>query len=202
MGAARYEVVVVNAKTSKPLTREWATSELLKSVKWLKRMNAQGSDIYIRPLDGPELMLVDGLDAETLERIRSQGLAPAAVIETAPGRLQAWVKLSDRPLPAELRKPAVLGLARVFPEVGELGRLAGFTNQLAEANKVGRHSYVLARETTGNVAPSAQPYLDAVDRLLREHAAERQRLAQVDEQRAAQVEKAMRAPHRDRGRTR
>lgn len=211
MGAARYEVVIVNAKTSKRLTRECATSELLKSVKWLKRMNAQRSDIYIRPLDGPELMLVDGLDAGTLERIRSQGLAPAAVIETAPGRLQAWVKLSDSSLPEELRKPAVSGLARIFPKIGEHGRLAGFTNQQVEAHPAGRQSFVLARETTGKVAPAARPYLDAIDRLVREHAAEmqllaqaaeRQRFIQIQRQQLVKVEKATRPPRRDVHRSR
>jgi hypothetical protein len=51
------------------------------------------------------------------------------------------------------------------------------------------------REAKGKVAPSAQPYLDAIDRLLREHAVERQRLAQVEMQRVAKVEKASRALH-------
>jgi hypothetical protein len=202
MGAERYEVVIDNARTRKQSTRAWGTSELLKSVKWLKRMNAQGGDIYIRPLDGPELMLVDGLDAEALDGFRSKGLAPAAVIETMPGLLQAWVKLSDHPLQEGLRKPAISGLARIFPKVGEHGRLAGFTNQQVEANRAGRQSYVLVLDATGKVAPSAQPYLDAIDRLLREHAYKKQQLAHVEKQRVAQVEKAIRATHRDRGRSR
>lgn len=187
----------------------------MKSVKWLKRMNAQGSDIYIRPIDGPELMLADGLDAESLERIRSKGLAPAAVIETAPGCFQAWVKLSDRPVPEEQRQPAASGLARMFPKVGEHGRLAGFANQQVAANPAGRQSYVLAREATGKVAPSARAYLDAIDRLLRGHAVGRQRTAQFERERLDQVgrqrlvqgerdrlvhgEKDLRAPRRDRG---
>jgi hypothetical protein len=210
MGAERYEVVIVNPKTRKRTTREWRISDLVNSVKWLKRMNAQGSDIYIRPLDGPELMLADGLDAQTLEQIRSEGLEPAAVIQTAPGRFQAWVKLSDNPLPEKLRKPAVSGLASIFPKVGEHGRLAGFANQQIEANWAGRQLYVLARETTGIVAPAARSYLDAMERLIREHAAERQRLAQVERERLLQVERvrltqvegAGRAPRRDRGRSR
>jgi hypothetical protein len=210
MGAERYEVVIVNAKTRKQTTREWRTPDLVKSVKWLKRMNAQGGDIYVRPLDGPEMMLVDELNAGALERMRSKGLAPAAVIETVPGRLQAWVKLSDHPLPERLRQTAVSGLARIFPKVSEHGRLAGFTNQQVEANPVGRQLYVLAREMPGKVALAAGPYLDAIDRLLCEHAAERRRLAQVERerliqaerQRLLQVEKAPHAPRRDRGRSR
>jgi hypothetical protein len=210
MGAERYEVVIINAKTKKQTTREWRTPDLVKSVNWLKRMNAQGSDIYIRPLGGPELMLVDGLDTQQLERIRGKGLAPAAVIETAPGQFEAWVKLSDFPLPESLRQTVLLGLARNFPRAGQLGRLAGFTNQQSEANRAGQQSYVLAREATGRVAPFARPYLEAIERLVREHAIERQRLAQVERERLiqierqqlVQIEKAMRAPSRDRGRSR
>ena len=203
-------MVIVNAKTRQQTTREWRTPDLVKSVKWLKRMNAQGSDIYIRPLGGPELMLVDGLDSQALERIRNKGLVPAAVIEPAPGRLQAWVKLSDHSLPEALRQTAVSALARIFPKVGEHGRLAGFTNQQDEGSRAGRQLYVLVREATGNVAPAARPYLEAIDRLIREHGAERQRLAQVEREQLIQVErlrlmqvaKATRAPGRDRGRSR
>lgn len=210
MGAERYEVVVVDAETRKQSTRAWGTSELLTSVKWLKRMNAKGGDIYIRPLDGPELILIDRLDAQALERIRSKGLAPAAVIETAPGCFQAWVKLSDRPLSEGLRKPAISGLERMFPKVGEHGRLAGFTNQEVEANRGGRQSYVLARQATGKVAPAARAYLDVIERLLREHSAERERLIQAERERMVQVEKerlvkvgkAGPTQHRDGGRSR
>lgn len=204
MGAERYEVVIVNAKTQEQTIREWRAPDLVKSVQWLMRMNARGADIYVRPLDGPELMLVGGLDAEKLEQMRSRGLTPAAVIETAPGRLQAWVKLSEHPLPEGLRQTAVPALARIFPKVGEHGRLAGFTNQQVEASRAGRQSYVLARETPGDVAPAARPYLKAMEQLLREHAAERERLAQDERERLIQaerlrlmqVEQAARAPGR------
>jgi hypothetical protein len=191
MGAARYEVLVVNARTREQMMRAWGTSELLNSVKWLKRMNAQGSDIYIRPLDGPELMLVDGLDAEALERMRSKGLAPAAVIETAPGRLQAWVKLSEHPLPERLRKPTVSGLAHIFPQVAEHGWLAGFTNHQVESNTAGRRPFVLGQQYTGKVAPIALPYLAAVERALNDLADTRKRRIEVENEK--------RARHRARG---
>jgi hypothetical protein len=69
---------------------------------------------------------------------------------------------------------------------------------------------VLAREATGKVAPFGRPYLEAIERLIREHAAERQRLAQVERERLLQferqqliqVEKATLAPPREKGRSR
>jgi hypothetical protein len=63
MGAERYEVVIVNAKTRRQTQRDWNAAELLRGVTWLKRMNAQGGDIYLRPFDGPQLLLVEALNA-------------------------------------------------------------------------------------------------------------------------------------------
>jgi hypothetical protein len=48
-------------------------------------MNAQGGDIYFRPLDGPELLLVDALDAEAVKDMGRRGLAPAVTVETSSG---------------------------------------------------------------------------------------------------------------------
>jgi RepB DNA-primase from phage plasmid len=176
----------------------------------LAQMNAQGNDIYLRPLDGPELLLVDALNAEAVKDMHRRGLAPAVTVETSPGRFQAWVKVSEHPLPEGVRRPTVAGLACGFSKVGKFGRLAGFTNQQAAQNRAGRQPYVLASDSRRKVAAAAQPYLDALDRPVREHAAERQRLAQVGRERLIQlerqelvkVEKTTRAPRRDRGRSR
>lgn len=194
MGAERYEVVIVSAKTGRRTTREWSPAELLKGATWLKRMNAQGGDIYLRPLDGSALLLVDGLNIAALEEMRKRGLVPAMTVETSPGRFQAWVKLSDHPLPEELRKHAVSGLARILLKVGPYGRLVGFTNQQVDPNKAGRQPFVLTHDATGKVAPAAQSYLADIERHLRELAAEKQRL--ID------AEKAQKAPRHDRGRSR
>jgi hypothetical protein len=168
MGAERYEIVIVSAKTGRQTKREWSASELVKGVRWLKRMNAQGGDIHLRPLDGPELLLVDAIDAEALKHMHSQGLAPAVTIETSSGRFQAWVKVSDHPLPENLRAPCVAGLARVLPKLGVFGRLAGFTNMNAEPNRAGRQPYVLATEALGKIAPVARQYLSTIELHLRE----------------------------------
>jgi hypothetical protein len=84
MGAERYEVVIVNAKTGRQTRREWNASELVKNVPWLIRMNAQGGDIYLRPLDGPELLLVDALSAEAVKGMHRQELAPASDYRNKP----------------------------------------------------------------------------------------------------------------------
>jgi hypothetical protein len=193
MGAERYEVVI-SAKTGRQTKREWSAWELVKGVPWLKRMNAQGGDITLRPLDGPELMLVDDLDVEALKDMRMQGLAPAVTVETSPGRLQAWVKVSDHPLPKEVRERVVAGISQVLPTVCEYGRLAGFTNQQAEPSRAGWQPYVLAHDATGKAAPAAQNYLRTIELHIGEVAAEKQR--------PASAEKARRVQPRGRGASR
>jgi hypothetical protein len=175
MGAGRYEIVIVGAKTGRQTKREWSASELVKGVRWLKRMNAQGGDINLRPLDGPELLLVDALDAEAVKDMRRQGLAPAVAVETSPGQFQAWVKVSEHRLPERVRKATVAGLALSFSKAGEYGRLAGFTSQQAEPDHAGRQPYVLVSEAIGKVAPAAQHYLGTIFLDLRELATEKER---------------------------
>jgi hypothetical protein len=197
MGAERYEIVIVSAKSGRQMKRGWSALELLKGVPWLKRMNARGADIYLCPLDGPELLLVDSLNAEAAKDIHRQGLTPAVTVETSPGQFQAWVKLSVHQLSEGLRAHAVAGLTRVLPKAARYiqhGRLAGFTNRQAEPNQAGWQPFVLAHEATGEVAPEAQRYLIGIECHLRELAAEKQRL--VD------AEMIRKAPRHGRGRLR
>jgi hypothetical protein len=159
MGAERYEVVITHAKTGQQTKREWDSAELMAGVQWLKRLNARGGDVYVRPLGGPELRLIALLDADGVDKLRSRGLVPAVTVETRPGQFDAWVKLADQPLP-----PAVgdVLLARLTREVGETvqhGRLAGFTNQQAEANATGLQPFALLQNANGQVAPAVTQYL-------------------------------------------
>jgi hypothetical protein len=194
MGAERYEVLITNARTGAQIKRVWRAPEILESVAWLKRLNAQSADIYVRPIGGPELLLVESLDAGGVDELDRKGLSPASTTETSDGQFQAWVKLSDRPLPKALRQQAVLALAGALPSIAEYGRLAGFTNQQIERNGTGRHPYVLSRASTGRIAPAAHAYLAAIEKHLRDHGPAKQR--RID------VEKVARAPQRDRGRSR
>jgi hypothetical protein len=151
----------------------------------------RGGDIYLWPIDGRELVLVDALNAEAMKDMHRQGLAPAVTIQISPGRCQAWVKVPDHRLPEGLRKPAVAGLARFFLKGGEHGRLARFTNQKADPNSAGWQPYVLASEATGEIAPPAQQYLRTIELHIREVADE--------EQRQLAAEKARRRQPRGRG---
>jgi hypothetical protein len=194
MGAERYEVVIVNAKTGRQTKQEWTASEFLKGVTWLKRMNAQGGDIYLRPLDGSKLLLVDALNADAVKAMHGHRLTPAIIFETSQGRFQAWVTLSDRHLPEGLCKQAVPSLIPVLPEIRKYGRLSGFTNQQVEPDAAGRQPFVLAHHRTAPVAPVAKTYLADVEKALSELGAKVLRPVEAGK-------KTRRKPH-DRGRSR
>ena len=182
----RFEIRLRNAETGQELHRTWDPAALEKSVGWLKRMNARGHDVSIRPAGEHSLVLVDGLTGPTLARMGREGWTPAATIETSPGRYQAWVKLAEAPVSAPVREVAARELAQHYggdpPRAGRdpTGRLAGFTNQEPEHTREGRQPYVLAHDCPGTAAQAAPAYVERVE----------QRLAEVKAQQERQREQA------------
>ncbi len=175
LGVPRFEVGIRDAKTGQMMNRTWSRAELLaeQSVAWLKRMNAKGNDVYIRPAGEHGLVLVDDLKPQALERMKADGLDPAAIIETSPGNYQAWIKLSDSPLSADVRRIAAQDLARRYggdpnsADSRHYGRLAGFTNQKPQHTRPdGRQPYVLAHECPGKAAIAASVILERVEQHL------------------------------------
>lgn len=168
----RFEVGIRDAKTGQMMNREWSREELERAVPWLKRMNARGNDVYIRPAGEHGLVLVDDLKPQALERMKAEGFAPAATIETSPGNYQAWVKLSDKPLSADVRRIAAQWLAATYggdpnsADSRHYGRLAGFTNQKPQYMRNGRQPYVLAHECPGKAAIAAPELLERVEQHL------------------------------------
>ena len=77
-------------------------------------MNARGHDIHIRPAGEHGLVLVDGLQKEAIERMKHDGLAPAATVEASPGSYQAWIKVSDEALAPQVRRITAEALARHY----------------------------------------------------------------------------------------
>ena len=181
LGVERFEVGIRDAKTGQMMNREWNRAELEKAVPWLKRMNAKGNDVYIRPAGDHGLVLVDDLKPQALERMKADGFAPAATIETSPGNYQAWVKLSETPLSADVRREAAKELATRYggdpnsADSRHYGRLAGFTNQKPQHARDGRQPYVLAHDCPGKVARAAPERLERIEQHLDRVAAQKER---------------------------
>ncbi len=167
MGAERYDVGAYDRPRDEMLLRqEWTPAQVETAVPWLKRMNAQGRDIYIRPSGSSGLYLIDDVPTATVERMRAEGYTPAAVVETSPGNLQAWVRVSDTPLSKEEGTAVARELAERYggdlssANWRHMGRVANFTNRKDEHTQPdGRHPYARLHAAGGARAPEAPAIL-------------------------------------------
>ncbi len=189
-GVDRVDIGIRDGREGKMMNRLWTPDEVLKNTAWLKRMNAQGNDIYVKPVGEHGLVLVDDLQPEAMDRLKGHGFHPAIVTETSPGNLQAWLKLSREVVDPNIRKVVAQDVAQDFggdpnsADAQHYGRLAGFTNQKPDRLlETGLHPYVLLREWSGQVMTHAQELLDQATRFLDHQAArqeQEQRLAAID----------------------
>jgi len=129
-------------------------------------MNAAGNDIYIRPAGSVGLVLVDDLKAHALAQLKRDGLAPAVVVETSPANYQAWLRVSQEPIPPEQATAAARILATRYggdiasADFRHYGRLAGFTNRKPQHRQAnGQFPYVLLRGASGTLATNAAALL-------------------------------------------
>jgi RepB DNA-primase from phage plasmid len=175
MGCPSYEIGILNAAQGQMRLRTWTVDVLehRKTILWLRLMNAQGRDIYVRPLGSVGLVLADDLDAAAIVRLKHEGLAPAVVVETSPGNFQAWLRVSQQPIAPE--QATMVGRILVERYGGDpnsadwrhFGRLAGFTNRKPKHRRGGgMQPFVVVREAAGVAAErGAQLLEEAAQRL-------------------------------------
>jgi len=162
MGCSRYDIGIRDVTRGLMMPRLWDASQVGSAISWLKHMNMQGNDIYVRPAGSMGLVLVDDLAAAALAQMKAEGIPPAVVVETSAHNHQAWVRLSEEPLLPEEASGAARLLARRYggdPNSADwrhYGRLAGFTNRKpARQRPDGRYPYVLLHEASGATAFNA-----------------------------------------------
>ena len=200
MGVERFEVGIRD-QAGRMLIRTWSKSETLESMAWLKRENAKGADVYVRPAGETNagLVLVDDLNRGQLARMKAAGLTPASVTETSPDNFQAWVRVHEKRLEPKLATEVATMLAKEYggdPNSADwrhFGRLAGLTNAKPHhKDGNGRSPYVLAHDSGGKVAPAG---LELV-----QQAAQRVREREAKAERQTRLEAAQTAPERTNGR--
>ena len=125
-----------------PGERLWTADQLTKEavVRFLRIRNREGCDVYIQPYAenhnaGYVLLDLDHGDASVLEEMRARGHEPCVLLQTSPGHLQAWIRVSVTPLEPPIAGAIARWLAHIYEgdlasaDWRHLGRLAGFTNQ-------------------------------------------------------------------------
>ena len=93
MGAKTFEIGLFDPSAARGamLPRVWDLDTLLRSVSWLRLKNAEGGTSTFGRLVNIALSLIDDASIQVIERLKSEGFAPAVVLETSPGNFQAWL---------------------------------------------------------------------------------------------------------------
>jgi hypothetical protein len=170
-----YLVRMIHRLTRKPCPGEriWDAGQLARSsvVRFLRARNLQGHDIYLLPYAehrnaGYIFLDLDHATPQVLSLMRTNGHEPCVMLQTSPGHLQAWIRLSSTPLEPAVATFVSKQLAHTYggdlasTDWRHLGRLAGFTNQkLARRTPSGSASWVKVIEARTILASAAQDLL-------------------------------------------
>lgn len=159
-----------------PGERLWTAAQLGRAatLRFLRARNREGCDVYVLPYAGDQnagylLVDLDRADPAVVDIMRAHGHEPCVVIETSPGHLQAWIRLSTSPLEPAVATAASQRLARAYggdlasADGRHLGRLAGFTNQKPERRTPrGYAPWVKVVYARAGLAPAAEALLQSI----------------------------------------
>jgi RepB DNA-primase from phage plasmid len=138
-----YLIRQIHSATHRPALgrRLWTGQDLARPsvVRFLRERNTLGFNIYLWPYAegrnaGYIFLDLDQARPQVIEDMRTSGHEPSVVLETSPGHLQAWVRVSTTPLEPALATMLGRLLAeryggdRASTDWRHLGRLAGFAN--------------------------------------------------------------------------
>lgn len=132
--ADRYKVQLKNSQTDEGYWQEYTDEQLLRSTGFLRKKNADGFDVYARPV-GWQYVLLDDLTLDALIQIKNDDLRPCMLIETSPSNYQSWIILDQTPADRAEAKAICRSLAERYgadpgsAEPDHVGRLPGLTNR-------------------------------------------------------------------------
>jgi hypothetical protein len=142
-------------------------------VRFLRIRNREGCDVYLQPFaDGRNagyiLLDLDHANRAVLPTMYANGHEPCVMLQTSPGHLQAWIRVSPAPLEPALATAIARQLAHTYggdsgsADGRHLGRLAGFTNQKPRRRLLsGRAPWVRVVHTMTGFARNAGALLRA-----------------------------------------
>ena len=171
--AAQYAFAVFGRRN---VRRVWRARHALRSIRWLAERNALGGRVCLRPAT-TACVLVENADGDALEALAGDGLAPAVVVESGAGALQAWFRLGCAPEPKVATRVAKVLAARSGADpatavVDRLGLAAGFVLPGA-AGGDGARAIVRVVEARGRVAVRGEALVAEAEEVLRQRASSR-----------------------------
>ncbi|MEP7452165.1 DNA-primase RepB domain-containing protein [Phyllobacterium sp. SB3] len=170
--AATYRLQIVRPEKANVNRQGQSPDMIMNAVGWLKSENARGGDIYIRPEDR-RYILMDDLSLATIRRLKNDGFAPAAVLETSRNNFAAWIRITAPEALEPSPKAATIvakSLAKIYgadpaaADHAHLSRLPGFTNRKPTRLVEGKSPFVILREASGTVARTGSNLIKQVRR--------------------------------------
>jgi hypothetical protein len=158
-----------------PGERLWTADQLASTatIRFLRARNCEGCDVYIQAYSGNQnagyiFIDLDGTRPSVITDMCANGHDPCVVLQTSPGHLQAWIRLSVLPLEPAVATAAGKWLARTYggdpasTDWRHLGRLAGFTNQKPSRRTLAGYApWVKVVSSRAGLAPRAEALLEA-----------------------------------------
>lgn len=147
----------------------WPVPGRTKNLGYVRAMNAQGKNIFIRPVQEGRFMLADDLDKTRVLKHHSDGTnryrPGRMIVETSPGNYQVWIRADREMEPAEKS----YWLNRMGSDPGAAprnrwGRAPGFRNR-KDRHRDATGGYPLAKlvwidfEAPAIVPPAPLPHL-------------------------------------------
>jgi hypothetical protein len=172
-----YLVRLIHHRTRQafPGERLWTAEQLATAatIRFLRVRNREGCDVFVQPYAGDQnagyiLVDLDHAPTTAIATMRAHGHDPCVVLQTSPGHLQAWIRLSTSPLQPAVATAAGKLLATAYAgdlastDWRHLGRLAGFTNQKPARRTSGGHApWVKVVSLQAGLAPQAAALLQS-----------------------------------------
>jgi len=180
MGCELFEIGILGPDALMLLRSRWSANQIDAAIGWLRRENARGAHIFVRPHGAHALSLVDDLNVESIARMTDGGFQPAVIIETSPGNFQVWLNHGQIIPDPTFSTKAAKELARRFggdassADWRHFGRLAGFTNQKSKRRlRSGFPPFVRLHQCEGHSYTAAREFLEEVKWLAEQSRAER-----------------------------
>jgi hypothetical protein len=179
MAGEYFDIGILRPDGRMLLREAWTVGKIEEAIQRLRRENARGAHIFVRPHGVHALSLVDDLSIGSIARMTEAGFQPALVVETSRQNFQVWLN-HGQILDRDMSTWAAKELAKRF--CGDLssadwrhfGRLAGFTNQKPKRLLPnGLAPFVRLHDCQGKTYDTAREFLKAVKSLMDKAAAER-----------------------------
>jgi len=156
--ARLYEIklIPVDRQLYPVIIRHYTKSQLLKSVRYLRRKNAEGYHVYFWPITN-HLVFVNDVCDDDIQLMINDNVRSVLVCETSEGLHHAWVQLANRPEQVtddEARQARVILAERYSGDKdatskNQPGRLPGFRNlKPMHEDSLGGHPLVKTKRSS------------------------------------------------------